>query len=741
MPDVIPTDREQTDLIFPIGQEVGRYRIEALIGVGGMGQVYRAFHLDLEKDFALKVIRKDFIGSAGEVDRFRQEAKIAHRLKHPNIVPIDDFNLHEGVCYLRMPYFEGIEVNGKWAVSLHEYLKFNGKALEVEQARKWLIHIFCGIAYAHESSIIHRDLKPSNILLHDERAMVADFGLVRIVGEDFLQSRVRLSVYNSRVIVRDSSSRREKKGSTSDSALVGTYEFMAPEIKDGMEASELSDIYAVGLIGLFMLTGRSTLGIGMPSANFNWIPPEWDEFFKLTLNTDPDGRFQSAREAINWLEDVSAGNRRRKGRKKPTRKRSSGLRTITRLLQGTTVLAIALGGLMFFNRYFAGNHFEQLWNSLTEQVESGVEAAGEIPAVTAPDEGQNPGNPQQTTPDRPTEPVPVVDVGDGTEPLVERGAEPAPALPPVPSDPPKPGRFIPEKALPPEPPPQEGRFSVPELPTPSTGVTRSGPGPPPGGGEEQGRLTEIPEEVSTPSTIAPIPDPVQPVKPVEGDSSDGLSIRLCAGGLMEFIRVQKGPTPYGSAFDENGRTPSEAELTQISIDREFYMGKFEVTCDEYKALMGRNPGRFPGPDMPVNNIGYSDVQDFLKKLNAHLQETGKGYLQARLPTQEEWEYAARAGEGGPFAGLPDVDSTGRDLERYANFSGRQPVGVGENEPNKWGFFNIYGNIEEVTEGGYIRGGSFQSEKHNLRSAAVRPLGKSFSRDETIGFRVVIEERR
>src|SRR5437667_5221339 len=113
------------------------------------------------------------------------------------------------------------------------------------------------------------------------------------------------------------------------------------------------------------------------------------------------------------------------------------------------------------------------------------------------------------------------------------------------------------------------------------------------------------------------------------------------------------------------------------------MGKYEVTQAQWESVMERNPSRFRGADRPVEQVSWNDVQQFLQKLNAR----GDGY-RYRLPAEAEWEYAARAGTSGPYAGNLDA------MAWYEQNSGKQTHPVGQKQPNAWGLYDMHGNVWE-----------------------------------------------
>ena len=163
---------------------------------------------------------------------------------------------------------------------------------------------------------------------------------------------------------------------------------------------------------------------------------------------------------------------------------------------------------------------------------------------------------------------------------------------------------------------------------------------------------------------------------------------------MEFVRIPAGSFVMGSPEDEDGRfRPEQQHLVRISQD--FWMGKYEVTQFEWHAVMGANPSRYKrcGPRCPVETVSWHDIQEFIRRLNE--RESGSGYAY-RLPTEAEWEYAARAGTTGARYGELD------EVAWYRQNSGGTTHPVGQKGANVWGLHDMLGNVREWTADWYGR---------------------------------------
>src|SRR5229473_2319521 len=260
------------------GTRVGSYEIVERLGGGGMAVVYRAVQQPLGREVALKALSPELFQDDGFVKRFEAEAKTLAKLDHPNILPIYDFELTEGMAYLTMPLIRG--------GTLRDIL--NRGPLDTLSAWRYLREIGDGLQHAHDAGIVHRDLKPTNVLIHsDGRAMLADFGLARGAGQPTHLTTVGLAI--------------------------GTPGYMAPEQVMGHDVDRRADIYAMGVLTFEMLTGRlpfiganrmevaySTVNAPIPSAvKLNAaLPDELDVLLAKVLAKDPAQRPQTVKDLL-----------------------------------------------------------------------------------------------------------------------------------------------------------------------------------------------------------------------------------------------------------------------------------------------------------------------------------------------------------------------------------------------------------------------------------------------------------
>lgn len=267
--------------LLPEAIIAGRYRIETLLGLGGMGAVYRASDTFEMQQVAIKVIStvSRTMDEATAVERFRREARYAHQLRHKNIVPVLNFGQDGSLLYLVMPLVTG--------GTLKNLLKAE-KPLPLAQAQRYLHDLAEAIdaIHAHPQRVVHRDIKPSNLLIHQEdgRLVVADFGIARAM-------------------------QRERPLTQSGWAL-GTEHYTAPEQSQG-KAEPASDIYSLGVVAYQILTGllpfqaivRSRAAkLPCPSELNPVLSPAVDNVVFRAIDNDPSKRYPSASEFMRALD-------------------------------------------------------------------------------------------------------------------------------------------------------------------------------------------------------------------------------------------------------------------------------------------------------------------------------------------------------------------------------------------------------------------------------------------------------
>lgn len=279
------------------GTTLGPYQIQALLGAGGMGEVYKAIDARLERTVAIKVLLEHVASDSELRQRFEREAKTVASLSHPHICPLFDVGEQDGVHFLVMEYLDG--------ETLARRLE-NGP-LPLAQALRYATEIADALDKAHRRGIVHRDLKPGNIMLTAAGAKLLDFGLAKLhkpgaIGVEGFSTATTASV-----------------PLTGRGSLLGTLPYMAPEQLQGRDTDGRTDIFAFGAVLYEMLTGErafeapsqaSLIGailkdnVPLPSARQPMTPRALDRAIQRCLAKDPDDRWQSAgdlRHELQWI--------------------------------------------------------------------------------------------------------------------------------------------------------------------------------------------------------------------------------------------------------------------------------------------------------------------------------------------------------------------------------------------------------------------------------------------------------
>jgi tetratricopeptide (TPR) repeat protein len=287
--DATQADSHATMTAQVIGSELhagdvlgGRFRIEALIGIGGMGVVYRARDLSLDIEVALKLLRPELARKPDAFESFRRELLLARQVSSPHVVRIHDIAADGGRWFISMDYIDGESL---------EHRLDRGNGLPVAQALAITHGLLDGLAAAHQRGVVHRDLKPANVLINAEgHAYISDFGIARSLGAT---------------------------GLTQTGMIVGTPEYLSPEQARGQSVDGRSDLYAVGLILFEMLVGQLPFSGGTPAetvmqrilrpppslAKARPDLPRWLHAFNdRLLKVNPAHRFESAKSAIRAFE-------------------------------------------------------------------------------------------------------------------------------------------------------------------------------------------------------------------------------------------------------------------------------------------------------------------------------------------------------------------------------------------------------------------------------------------------------
>ncbi len=370
-----------------------RFRVVKEIGRGGMGVVYEAYHIDLARSVALKVLPSEHCSNAGRMKQFKVEARAIAALSHENLVKLHDFGVaQDGRAYYAMELLEG--------ESLEAYLDHH-KGMDWREAMQVGVQACRALEVAHHAGVIHRDIKPANLFITRENVVkLLDFGIAKTTSD----------------------LAPEEQDENSALSIVGTPEYCAPEQITGKDSDDRSDLYALGTVLYELVTGRlphvasTTVGLLHAKANTlpesprqrapqRGLPPMVDQVIMRSLKTDPAERFQSASEMREALEAAL-----REPELVRKRRRRFGYAAL-----GAVMCSLAAGGVIAANRPDLVERATASITPLVDYVQSlrgqhanGVAQAGAVAKA------------QPVAPKRPADAAPaheeMAELADGTTP-------------------------------------------------------------------------------------------------------------------------------------------------------------------------------------------------------------------------------------------------------------------------------------------------------------------------------------
>src|SRR6266550_2441865 len=654
----------------------GRYQLEKRLGQGGMGVVYKARHIFLKTAHAIKIILPDLVGNDPNlVTRFRQEALAAAAIRHQNIIAVTDFGVVRGT----MPFLVMEFVQGR---SLQEIMAEEG-AMPPMRAFELIQPICAGIAAAHRQKIVHRDLKPLNVMIQQnvpvsEGAKILDFGLAKIKSGELLGSFIAAQT----------------------TGLMGSPFYMAPEQWSDDPPDARADIYSLGVMLFQMLCGevpfkgssipaimKKHLTNEVPSLASKGIdaPPQIEAVIRHALEKEPKYRTSSAEEFVAELREALETASATLKRTGETSEIDPSKTIVTAPAEDHSTVSVKGSSTAFdplAGTISASSLQEEDHKTLFAQRELAREAEARRKIDAEEQKKRKAEEDDRDAERRHLEEL----VAKQTKVLEEKLNQLASTMSP------------------------KGAAAVdPEATQVQHAAMATGDNILPGAGQSFPRVdvSLIPKKKSLLPLILGLcavllvgalvggyfimRPKVTPAGPVKPNTPNG----------PEFVKAELVPIPSGVfQLGRNDSAPTEGPAHQVTITA-FSMDKTEVTNSEYGQFVNETNHAPPehwgsvkapaGQDLlPVTNVTYDDVLAFAQWRS---KRDGVTY---RLPTEEEWEYAARNGDKDNLYPWGNTWTPGRAATKEAGVRKEQAVGTYQQGGNAWGVQDLIGNVWEWT---------------------------------------------
>ncbi len=729
--DQCPTDGRATFHSLPGGVAIERFILERRLGEGGMGIVYKAHHQFLKKSLAVKIIRRELVGNDPSFStRFLQEAMTAAAIDHPNIIRVIDFGfLEETIPFIVMEFVEGD--------SLQDVMNREG-SFTPEKALEYMRVIASAVAAAHARGIVHRDLKPLNIMILNsgnspgEKIRILDFGLAKIKSD----------LFGSFVGAKTT-------------GIIGSPYYMAPEQWNDEEPDRKCDIYSLGVMLHQMLAGDVPFkGSGIPAIMRqhlmsdpprlalpdNGISAQVEQVVHHALAKEPENRTESAGSFIEELEKAVGAPGRAKVKKPRPRKPKTPAQPQQKASDAVSDSSDSLGaagGVISQSEISAGHISVPEQNTIVNPMARAEIEEGRVSLEPSP-EPSTPAVSQSDLLRKASE-----EARRRAEARAFREMEESGELPPQPH---ASGPLSPERKAPSLP----GRVTIGEHSAPGIFLRNRLVGPIAAGVVIVGLIILLPYLYLRNGAEQKPPDEPKPTaQPVRS---------------REMVLIQGGEFMMGS----NAYSVEQKGEHRVSVAT-FYIDKNEVTNADWAEFI-KATGR-PAPTLPpsvtgesywkpwdgnippagrerwpVTNVSPRDAEEFAQWLSK------RDGFQYRLPTEEEWEYAARNGSQGSLFPWGNSWTDGR--ANINQTSTPREVGSFPDGASKDGVLDLIGNVWEWTasKASYydgtsvraanarvMRGGSYYetvNTKQFQNSTSRNWFGDENSKFPTIGFRLV-----
>jgi formylglycine-generating enzyme required for sulfatase activity len=725
------------------GQVWGDFALGELIGWGGMGAVYRGRQVSLDRAVAIKVLGKHLSENESFRRRFVLEARAVARLSSPHVVQIYSAGAHDGHHFFVMELVDGVDLAHK----LREGFRPSNAAafdLMLQAAR--------GLAAAGKLGIVHRDIKPANMLITGEGVLkLSDFGLAKLVSEE-------------------RGATDDEQRLTATGIIVGTAAYFSPEQGRGERCDQRTDLYALGVVAYELLTGRLPFTAAdttsviyqhvheaprPPRTHNPTVHPDFEAAVLRCLAKKPEARFQSAAELVQELERLAVAGRISDHRRRFPWRWAAAAAALLVVIAATSAFAM-VGRPHAPPATVPGSLAHR--DDEPEPLEVRHQSLADVAGQTAPTPASTlPALPPQAPPEPSPAPRPAP-AAVATEPPAPPVRAPAFAPAPVrlsepetteqPSFPqPAPGSVTLPAPL--EPAPVVVAKPTPSEPAPSTTVPHLEAHAPAAAPATTPRTPSAPIRPAAreddPSAVVearPLPSTARAAREASRDANGRFADLQVLGQTLRFRWCPPGRFNMGSPDDEAHRSHDE-DIHQVTLTRGFWLADSECTQALWTAVMGDDPSAHQELELPVEQVSWQQVQDFLERFD-RLMPT----LDARLPSEAEWEYAARAGDAGAAPAKLEASAWSSRSSEHESHAVRQLA------PNAWGIYDMLGNVAEWCQDSYgeyekpvvtdppprldgapvIRGGSFRDAAGELRYAHRDHERRDF-RSARVGFRL------
>ena len=635
------------------GKSINGYTLKHLLGKGGMAEVWYAEN-SIEKAAAVKILREDFSHNPDIVDRFKNEAKVMVKLSHANIRQVYDYGDIGGRPAIVMEYLEGDDLKARMK---------NGERFSEQQLVKWWNQMVAALNYTHAKGIVHRDIKPSNIFIDTEdNVRLLDFGIAKI---------------------------KESISSTQTGSTLGTLLYMSPEqIDDVKHVDYRTDVYSLAVTFVHLLTGKAPYDATTTSdyqirksivekpLDLTALPATWSGFLTPYLAKDREQRpalkpFVVAASSGIGLDSFGGegtiiDSPKKPGPKpqpkpSPTPKGPTGgkpKRTVFWVaLAALAIVGVVIGVSSKSGKEVVTQQDEVITREVTEDSTAMVRPVDSDTVSLSNQEQENP-----------------VEAKTATSAAVTLTSNVAEAQLTI--DGQDYGAF------------GKTKKQVMELDYGTHQVEATAEGY-----DDYSKKINVSEsrtafKVEMKSKAAP----VQETKNANSSFSSTPLSFTANGVSFKMLPVEGGTFTMGATAEQGSDAYDDEKPAHSVTLSSYYMGETEVTQALWQAVMGSNPSNVKGNNLPVESVSWDDCQTFINMLNQLLagQLGGKRFA---LPTEAQWEYAARGGKhskGYKYSG----SNTLGNVAWYWDNNGGTTHAVGTKQANELGLYDMSGNVWE-----------------------------------------------